>query len=73
VLVVGGLLYLVGRVLLLPFAVLGGLLKLLLLVPVVLIGVLIVGPILLGVGMVILLPLFLVGFCVWGVMRLAAA
>jgi hypothetical protein len=73
VLVVGGLLHLVGRVLLLPFALLGGLLKLALLVPLVLIGVLVVGPVLLGMGMVLLLPLLVLGCLVWGVARLAAA
>ena len=73
VLVAVGLLHLVARVLLLPFALLGGLLKLVLLAPLALIGLLIVAPVLLGVGIVILLPLLVLGFFVWGVTRLAAA
>ena len=72
-LIVGGVLHLAVRVLVLPFALLGGLLKIVLLVPLLLIGLLIVAPVLLGVGLVILLPLFILGFLVWGVTRLAAA
>lgn len=73
VLVVGGLLHLLGRVLLLPFALLGGLLKILVLLPLGLVALLVVGPILLGVGLVVLLPLLILGGFVWGVTRLAAA
>lgn len=73
VLIVGGLLHVVVRLLVLPFAVLGGLLKIVLLVPLALVCLLVVGPVLLGVGLVILLPLLILGVLVWGVTRLATA
>ncbi len=67
-----GILKLFFKLLVLPFALLGGLLKFVVVGTVGLVAVLVLGPILLGLLLALLLPLVLFGLAVWGLARLFA-
>lgn len=68
-----GLLKLAFRLVVLPFAILGGLLKIVLIVPVVLVGLLILGPVLLGLGAVLIIPVLIFGLGIWLLTHIFAA
>jgi len=68
-----GLVKLAFRLLVLPFVLLGGVLKVGLALTVGLVLLLVAAPVLLGVALVVLLPLLLFGGLVWGAVKLAQA
>jgi len=68
-----GLVKLAFRLLVLPFVLLGGFLKVGLALTVGLVLLLVAAPVLLGVALVVLLPLLLFGGLVWGAVKLAQA
>lgn len=68
-----GILKLMFKLLLLPFTLLAGAIKLAILLPLALVAAVIALPLVLGVGLVLLIPIALVGALIWGAAHLVAA